>query len=196
MRLPFNFFGFMEIYVVRHTQVAVKDTCYGQSNVPLADTFTSEAAKYKNDLPDKFDAVFCSPLERCKHLSNALNYDNVIFENALMEMNFGDWEGKKWNDIEQAKLDVWMNDFEHEKTPNGENLLELFDRVRLFLDNLRQQKFDKVLLITHAGVIRCIWAYLLEIPLQNIFKLPVGHNEVFICNLMNDKLSESITRKK
>jgi alpha-ribazole phosphatase len=196
MRLPFNFFGFMEIYVIRHTQVAVKDICYGQSNVPLADTFAAEAAQYKNDLPDKFDTVFCSPLERCKDLSNALGYENVTFENALMEMNFGDWEGKKWNDIEQAKLDVWMNDFVGEKTPNGENLLELFDRVRLFLDNLRQQKYDKVLLITHAGVIRCIWAYLLEIPLQNIFKLPVGHNEIFICNLMNDKTYDNITRKK
>ncbi len=195
MRLPFNFCGFMEIFVIRHTQVAVKNTCYGQSNVSLADTFTAEVAQYKNDLPDGFDAVFCSPLERCRDLSNALNFDNIIFENTLMEMNFGDWEGKKWNDIEQAKLDVWMNDFVSEKTPNGENLLELFERVKLFLDNLRQQKFDKVLLITHAGVIRCLWAYLLEIPLQNIFKLPVGHNEIFICNLMTDKSFDSITRK-
>jgi alpha-ribazole phosphatase len=190
----------MEIYVIRHTQVAVKDTCYGQSNVPLADTFAEEAAKYKNDLLNifdaNFDAVFCSPLERCRDLSNALNYGNVTFENALMEMNFGDWEGKKWNDINQAKLDIWMNDFANEKTPNGENLLELFERVKLFLDNLRQQKFDKVLLITHAGVIRCIWAYLLEIPLQNIFRLPVGHNEIFVCNLMSDKTFDNITRKK
>jgi alpha-ribazole phosphatase len=186
----------MEIFVIRHTQVAVKDTCYGQTNVPLAETFTAEVAQYKNDLPNDFDAVFCSPLERCKDLSNALGYDNIIFENALMEMNFGDWEGKKWNDIEQAKLDVWMNDFEHEKTPNGENLLQLFERVKMFLNNLRQQNFDKVLLVTHAGVIRCIWAYLLEIPLQNIFKLPVGHNEIFVCNLMSNKTLDSITCKK
>ena len=186
----------MEIFVIRHTQVAVKNICYGQTNVPLADTFAEEAAKYKNDLPDNFDAVFCSPSARCKELSKTLNYGNVIFENAIIEMNFGDWEGKKWNDIEQAQLDVWMNNFVSEKPPNGENLLELFERVKLFLDNLRQQKFDQVLLITHAGVIRCIWAYILEIPLQNIFKLPVGHGEIFICNLTDDKLPESITRKK
>jgi alpha-ribazole phosphatase len=193
MRLPFNFFGIMEIFVIRHTQVAVKNTCYGQSNVPLAATFAAEVAMYKNELPDKFDAVFCSPSERCRKLSNALNFDNVIFENALMEMNFGDWEGKKWNDIEQTKLDLWMKDFVNERPPNGENLLELFDRIKLFLDNLRQQKFDKILLITHAGVIRCIWAYLLEIPLQNIFKLTVGHNEILVCNLMSDKAFDRIT---
>ena len=63
-----------------------------------------------------------------------------------------------------------MADFVNVKTPNGENLLELAERVKLFLDELRNQQHNKVLLITHSGVIRCIWSYLLEIPLQNIFK--------------------------
>lgn len=186
----------MEIFVIRHTQVAVRDTCYGQSNVPLADTFLQEAAKYKNNLPEDFDAVFCSPLERCKDLANALNLQNIIFETALMEMNFGDWENQKWNDIEQAKLDIWMNDFTNEKPPNGENLLEVFDRVKVFSDSLRQQNFNKVLLITHAGIIRCFWAYLLEIPLQNIFKIPVGHNEILKFDLTNDAITDCIRRTK
>ena len=185
----------MEIFVIRHTQVAVKDTCYGRSNVPLAGTFPDEVAAFKKKLPHDFDAVFSSPTERCSNLSSKLGYHDVIFDDALQEMNFGDWEGKPWNDIRQAELDLWMNDFVAEKPPNGENLLDLFARVKVFFENLRQQTFDKVLIITHAGVIRCIWAYLLEIPLQNIFKLPVGHNEIFICNLPGDRVSESILRK-
>lgn len=187
----------MEVYVIRHTPVATgKDTCYGQTDVPLADTFSEDAEHFKKKLPTDFDAVYCSPLQRCKDLVTTLNFNNISFDNALMEMNFGDWENKKWNDIDQDELNIWMTDFVKVKTPGGENLIELFDRVKSFVDNLKLQPFKKVLLITHAGVIRCIWAYLLEIPLQNIFKIPVGHNEIFICKLTDKIITDSIRQTK
>lgn len=187
----------MEVYVIRHTPVAIsKDTCYGQSNVPLADTFLQDIEQYKNELPKDFDIVYCSPLNRCKELAAALQFDNIVYENALMEMNFGDWENKKWNDLNQTELNNWMTDFVKIKTPNGENLVELFERVKVFADRLRNQEHKKVLLITHAGVIRCLWAYLLDTPLQNIFKIPVGHNEIFICKLTNNSNTDNIKRIK
>ncbi|MFN3951263.1 MAG: alpha-ribazole phosphatase family protein [Thermaurantimonas sp.] len=185
----------MEVYVIRHTPVAVgKDICYGQSDVPLADSFTKDAAYYRDQLPTDFDVVFCSPSYRCKLLSEVLQCENIIFENAIREMNFGDWENKNWNDLNQYELNTWMADFVHIKTPNGECLLDLFDRVCKFLNNLRDQPYQKVLLITHAGVIRCIWSFLLEIPLQNVFKIPVGYHEIFIFNLTLTIKTDSIKR--
>ena len=187
----------MEVYVIRHTQVATgNEICYGQSEVPLASTFEQEAAFYKNNLPSDFEVVFCSPLNRCKDLSGFLNYKNVIFENALMEMNFGDWENKKWNDIDQEDLNFWMNDFVNVNTPNGENLLDLYTRLKSFLDHLRLSPYKKVLLVTHAGIIRCIWAYLLDIPLQNIFRIPVAYSEQFIFKLANLASFDTIVQKK
>lgn len=100
-----------------------------------------------------------------------------------MEINFGKWEGKKWNDINQEELQKWMEDFVNIPAPEGENLSELYLRVSGFMDILRSKDFRKVLLITHAGVIRCLWAYLLEIPLFNIFKIPVAYGEVFAFSL-------------
>jgi alpha-ribazole phosphatase len=64
------------------------------------------------------------------------------------------------------------------------------------MDRLRMEEHKKVLLITHAGVIRCLWAYLLEIPLQNIFKIPVAYNEIFIFNLTKNSNTDSIKRIK
>jgi len=187
----------MEVYVIRHTPVAIgKDICYGQSNIPLADTFLQDIKHFKNELPNDFDAVYCSPLNRCKNLAEALELENIFYENALMEMNFGDWENKKWNDINQDELNSWMKDFINVKTPNGENLLELFDRVKTFIDYLRTKKHKKVLIITHAGVIRCLWAYLLNISLQNIFKIPVGYNEIFIFNLTSNSITDSIMQTR
>lgn len=187
----------MEVYVIRHTPVAIgKDTCYGQSNVPLADTFWQDTEHYKKELPKDFEIIYCSPLIRCKQLATALQFENIVYENAIMEINFGDWENKKWNDLNQTELNNWMADFVNIKTPNGENLVELFERVKIFVENLRQQEHKKVLLITHAGVIRCLWAYLLEISLQNIFKIPVGHNEIFICKLTDNSNTDNIKRIK
>jgi alpha-ribazole phosphatase len=187
----------MEVYVIRHTPVAVgKDICYGQSNVPLADTFLKDMEYFRSNLAPNFDRVYCSPLQRCKELATELKFDNVVYENALMEMNFGDWENKKWNDLNQDELNTWMADFVNIKAPNGENLIQLFDRVKVFADSLRMEEHKKVLLITHAGVIRCLWAYLLAIPLQNIFKIPVAHNEIFIFNLTQNSNTDSIKRIK
>ncbi|PKQ69281.1 alpha-ribazole phosphatase [Raineya orbicola] len=175
----------MEVFVVRHTSVNIeKDICYGQKEVLLNnDTFQQEVQELKNKLPNVFDAVYCSPLQRCKALAETLPYPNVFYENALMEMDFGEWEGKKWNDINQAELETWMADFVNVKPPQGENLAELYDRVSYFMNNLRKKQYQKVLLITHAGVIRCLWAYVLEIPLPNIFKIPVAYGEIFAFSL-------------
>lgn len=183
----------MEVYIIRHTPVAVgKNTCYGQSNVPLADTFLQDAKQFKNQLPEDFDAVYSSPLDRCKDLALKLELGNILYYDTLIEMNFGAWENKLWNDINQVELNNWMEDFVNVKPPNGENLTELFDRVKQFFDNLRLQNHKKVLLVTHAGVIRCIWAYLLEIPLQNIFKIPCDHGQIIIVNLAVDNKFDSI----
>ena len=54
----------MDVVLIRHTSVGVpKGTCYGWSDVPVADTFEAEAAETKRNLGDTgFDAVFSSPL--------------------------------------------------------------------------------------------------------------------------------------
>ena len=187
----------MEIYVIRHTHVVVgKDTCYGQSDVELAATFNEEAAQYKSQLPIDIDAVYCSPLLRCTELAKSLNFGNVQTESALLEMNFGTWEGQKWNDIDQTELNHWMADFVNVKTPNGENLQQLSERINQFMDKLRMRDHEKVLLVTHAGAIRCIWAYILNIPLDNIFKLPVDYEEILQFKLGKNKNFDAIKRTK
>jgi len=185
----------MEVYVIRHTPVTLgKNMCYGQSDVPLADSFDKDVEIYKNQLPTRFDKVYSSPSPRCKALVSALQYPNVAFHNSLHELNFGDWENRKWDEINLDELNHWMADFVNVKPPNGENLSELFQRVKLFFDDLRQKKHKRILLVTHAGVIRCFWAYLLEIPLKNVFKIPVGYHEIFVCKLTEHAANDAIQR--
>ncbi len=185
----------MDVFVIRHTRVAVaKDVCYGQHNVPLADSFEAEAAAYQSQLPTDFGAVFCSPLSRCKILVDALQLTDIQYDDRLMEYNFGDWENQRWNDLPQAALNDWMADFVSVPAPNGENLNQFYGRVSQFMDELRRQDHKKVLIVAHSGIVRCLWAYLLAIPLGNMFKVPVGFGEVMHFKLGQSAAFDSILR--
>ncbi len=186
----------MQIFVTRHTKVIVgRETCYGQTNVALANSFKEEAVAIKEKLPNDFDAVFCSTLERCKLLATEMQLENVQHDERLIEFNFGNWENKLWNDIDQEALNTWMQDFVNIPTPNGENVLALYERVASFLDEMRGKKHKKILLVTHAGVIRCMWSYLLEMPVKNIFKIPVGFGEIFVFNLGEARVMDAVKQK-
>src|SRR5688500_4962497 len=101
----------MEIYLIRHTTPQVgKDICYGQSDLDLGDAFPQEYEFLKNNLPGQFDMVYTSPLKRCRILAEKFNTNNFFVDHRLLELNFGEWEMKAWDDINQVQLNGWMND--------------------------------------------------------------------------------------
>lgn len=185
----------MEVYIIRHTKVAVeKGICYGQTDVALADSFQEELAVLKNHLPTDFDQVFSSPLSRCKTLAEPFSSE-IIFDDRLKEMHFGDWEMKAWNDILTDEIQPWYDDFVSIKTPNGENFEDLRKRCTSFFDELRTKNYQKVLIVTHGGIIRSTWSYLLEIPLKNTFKIPLDFGEVLHFHLAKNSNKDYIIKK-
>ena len=59
-------------------------------------------------------------------------------------------------------------------------------RVNHFIDEMIKQTHGKVAVVTHAGVVRCFVARVLEIPLNNAFKIPVTYSSVTKINLGDD----------
>ncbi len=157
---------------------STKGMCYGQSEVALAENYAQEIQQINTLLPKSFDAVYTSPLKRCTILAEQISNSLVIEDERLMEIYFGDWEGKLWNDLKGEDVTNWMNDFVRVQPPGGESLERLYDRVRSFLDDLRQQPYEQVVIVTHAGVLRCIWSHLIGVPLSNIFKIKVDYGQV------------------
>lgn len=185
----------MEVFVSRHTRVEVASgVCYGQTDVRLCESYLEEIENFKHRIPTNLDCVFSSPLQRCLQVAKTFT-DHTITDNRLMEMNFGLWEMKTWNEIPLIDIQPWFDDFVYTKTPNGENFEMLFLRVHDFLNELRKLKHEKVLIVTHAGVIRAIWSYLLEIPLENAFKIPVNFEEIFHFQLGKSKTEDFIISK-
>ena len=171
----------MEVYLVRHTTPDVpKGMIYGQLDVSLNQGFEAEAIKVISKLPPQLDVHYASPLERCKLLSEKIQATHKKLDDRLKEVNFGDWEGKYWDDIPKAELDPWMEDYIHQSPPNGESLLAMQSRVMEFWKEILQNhKNQKVILITHGGVIRILRGHLEHIPLYKIFDLKVDYGAVF-----------------
>ena len=103
----------MILTLIRHTSVAVpKGVCYGQSDVALAGSFDSEAEVVCGRLKGRrFDEVYSSPLSRCVKLAARCGYENPKLDPRLMEMNFGEWEMKRYDEITDLRIELWYADF-------------------------------------------------------------------------------------
>ncbi|MFX1370318.1 MAG: alpha-ribazole phosphatase [Promethearchaeota archaeon] len=179
----------MDIYLIRHTNVKLdNDVCYGQSDVDIADSFEHELKELKKKLPFSPQMVFySSPLKRCTLLSEKLSTTTPIIDKRLLEMDFGEWELKKWNLINRVKFQEWTKDFINKPCPNGESFLDLYRRSCRFFEDIIEKGHKKVGIITHSGVIRSILSYLLKIPLKSSFKLQIGYGKVSKINLNQSK---------
>ena len=186
----------MEVFVIRHTPVDVpRQLCYGQMEVPLAASFATEAAGLQQALPQPIEEVWSSPLFRCRQLAEQFSPDYRV-DPRLLELDFGVWEGMRWDEINPDALTAWMEDYVHVQAGGGENFLQMYERVQELLEEARSLDRESLLLVTHGGVIRCIWGYLLHIPLTHLFKIKIGYGEILHFKLTADPVFDVILRKQ
>jgi alpha-ribazole phosphatase len=169
----------MEVVLIRHTSVGVpKGTCYGWSDVPVAETFQEEATETKRCLePLKpFDIVYSSPLTRAKKLADFCGYPNPIIDERLKEMNMGDWEMMRYDDITDPALQRWYTDYMHLAATNGESFPMIYKRVSEFLDELKQKPYKRAAIFAHGGVLICAGIYGGLFSAENAFEnlVPYG----------------------
>lgn len=76
--------------------------------------------------------VCTSPLQRCRavgqHLRR-LGWRHVV-DDALLEADFGTWDGLPWSQVSRAEVDAWVENFLHHAPGGGESLAQVLARVR------------------------------------------------------------------
>ncbi len=152
----------MEVILIRHTSVDVPPgMCYGQTDVPLKPTFEAEAAvtaeNLKTYLP--FDHVYTSPLTRCVRLATYCGYPDAERDKRIMEINFGDWEMKPFEQNEDPRLQEWYADYINVAATGGESFAMQYRRVSQFLDELKKKPYTRVAIFAHGGVLICAQLY-------------------------------------
>ena len=170
----------MMLYLIRHPRPLIAPgVCYGQLDVDIDDPATL-AATLRSQLPVGVP-VISSPLQRCLKLARAMD-PGCRTDPRLMEIAFGDWEGRAWDEIPRAEIDAWVADLMGYCPPGGESAEQMAGRIRACLSSLRH---PHIVLVTHAGVIRQIVAIVQRVPLRDVLDFPVEYGEIILLNYEN-----------
>jgi alpha-ribazole phosphatase len=145
------------LWLARHARPLIEPgVCYGQLDVPADLEATAVCARALADALPHGISIICSPLQRCEQLAQVLSglRPDLAYKTdpRLKEMDFGQWEGQRWDDIGAAAIDAWVADFPHHRPGGGESVGQFMLRVAAAWDEPRSP--SGTLWITHAGVIR------------------------------------------
>ena len=154
-------------------------TCYGQTDVDVAETFAEEAAAVRAALEGRrFDAVYSSPLRRCMKLAAACGYAEPRVDDRLMELNFGSWEGMRWDEIRDPKLQDWCRHWLGTKAGGGECFLDQYRRIANFIDEAAERGEENVLVFAHGGSIRAALVHADKDSFRHVFDKLVDYGSL------------------
>lgn len=176
------------IDALRHGET-VKGQCYlGRTDAELTahGWWQMEDTMRDIDISD-YDAVIASPLIRCKafaeHWVGSQESDTVLLttDSLIQEYHFGLWDGMTAADIMVHWADelarFWQSP-EQCSPPQGELITEFFHRLQVFLNAKLVSENNKLLLITHGGVIKALTCLNKHKPASAMFGVEARHGEL------------------
>ncbi|AHI55628.1 alpha-ribazole phosphatase [Listeria ivanovii] len=158
----------MHLVLVRHgeTDMNLEKRYGGQTDVPLNDIGKRQMQQLKEKLANyTFDLVVTSDLVRVKESAAILSGAKKVHFPELNELNFGDFEGYTYQEINELFPAAWKaycDDWQTADFPNGENFSLFKERVmgKIAAEWDLWQKLDRVLIVGHLGVLRLISLFL------------------------------------
>lgn len=184
----------LNIYLLRHgeTQWNADGNKYcGRTDIPLTEKGISQANQvYEQFQGMEFRQVYSSPLQRAaKTAQIASGTHNVISDDRLIEVDFGNWEGKTKEEFIPENETLWQNWERHPETTkageSGETASEVIERVDDFFSSIVQKHSDgeTILVVAHNGINRLYMAHKLGMPLNAYRKIVQENSRITLFTL-------------
>ncbi len=143
-----------------------------------------------------FDSARISPLQRCEEtISPWLNskysqgLKSYFIDEALIEMNYGSWSGRKLSSLSREKL--WKEIQERPSTvqfPHGERMKTMQKRALSSVsDALAEKKNGTHLFVSHGDVLKAVVASLLKMKLDDFQSLVIDPASVTVIDFDGSK---------
>lgn len=150
----------MKLYIVRHGEVphnALKQ--YNNEDEDLNENGIRQANELKEEIKKiNYDIIISSPLLRAKHTAQIINVNNkkILINDKLKEREPGDLSGKP---LTVTNRDEYWNYNTTIRYGTSENIRDFFMRVYNFLDELKKEDYESVLIVAHSGVSKAFNGY-------------------------------------
>jgi alpha-ribazole phosphatase len=173
--------GNTRIWLIRHGQPepAAQGRCYGKSDYGLSVEGIGEIQAATTLLDGEvLSAIYASPrartMESARILADARSM-TVEAIDALAEIDFGDFEGRTYDEIAERHADLdrtWMEHPTKIQFPNGESFDDMWERVTKAIEALLARHAGQTIaVVTHGGVNRIALAWAMGLPRENVFRL-------------------------
>ena len=133
-----------------------------------------------------WDRVVSSPLQRCARFAAELAQRLALpleLEADLQELHFGAWEGQSaaaLMETDAQALGLFWADPYAFTPPQGEPVAAFAERVLAAVQRLhRAYAGQRVLLVSHGGVMRLLLAQARGLPREQLLQVEVGHGALF-----------------
>jgi len=160
----------------------------GRSDIPLDDAAKADLSKLRLPAPWDEAGLWCSPLLRAVETARAVTDREPSTDPALTEMNWGDWEGARGEEL-IADPDSGYRHIEHwgwdYRPPHGETPREVWDRLHPWLAALDR---DSVA-VCHIGIMRVLLARAHGWDFDGPAPFKVKRNRLFVISLDGGRLS-------
>ena len=169
-----------ELFIVRHGETEWnKNRKYqGQKDVKLNETGKKQVRLSAEELAEfDLEAVCSSNLSRARDTAEeiAASHQLQVRQFAgLREIDFGDWEGKSYEEIieqQKERFHDWLQNPGRTSPPGGEDMQEFQQRVCRAFEQILEFSADKIAVAAHGGSIRVYMLKVLGMPLENYTRL-------------------------
>ena len=169
------------IFLIRHGETIWNKQLkfQGHEDVPLSTGGLEQASALASRLEGQtLDGVYASDLSRAMETARGLAAPRgleVFTDPSLREMNFGQWEGLTFKQIQekyQEQVKLWWSNPVDTRVPGGETLSELAARVTAFVSGLVEKHAGgQVAVVCHGGPVRVLVAKVLGMDLNQYWRI-------------------------
>lgn len=192
--------GLRRLLLARHGQTEWNSVFryQGKTDVPLNLEGKRQAARLAARICAwEPEALFTTPLARAHETAEIVREGLLMREKPpltvlddLSEIDFGDWEGKTFQEIEAAygeQYRAWRQDPSRVTPPGGETFPEILERVGRAYEKILAFPGERILVIGHGGITRAALVWLLGVPSSLVWRMRMDNCSLLAVDFWKDR---------
>lgn len=178
----------MKIALIRHGRTEWNEAgrLQGRTDIPLSETDRERLAGLV--LPPPWDGadILSSPMRRARETAEILTGRRIQMDAALVEMNLGDWEGKRGTDLLEDPASGYCHveerGWDGRPPGGGETFREVLIRVDPVLSGLARN----TVVVSHMNVMRVMLATAHDWHFDEEMPFRIKRNRLYVLRREDD----------